>query len=86
MTAATVYEDEGYIPGIKKGYISGANDYTCSFGFAVLKGAILTTSDDDEFASLTAISSGVGTIGVTDDAGAAVSTARTIYFIAWGDE
>jgi len=86
MTAATVTEHPTYVPGMKVGSISAANNYTCSFGFSKLIGAVLTNSDDDEWATLTAISSGVGTLGLVDDAGAAVSTARTIYFVAWGDE
>ena len=86
MTAATVTINDGFIPSIRKGSISAANDYTTSFGFSSCEGAVLTNSDDDEFASITAISSGVVTLGLVDDGGSAVTTARTIYFIAWGKD
>lgn len=84
MTAATVTLNGPAYPGIKFGVASAANDYTIDTGLSSCEGIVLTTSDDDEFASATSISGGTVTIGVVDDEGNAVTTARDIYFLAWG--
>ena len=86
MTAATVIEQQIFVPGLRVGIINGQNDNTSSFGFNNVAGAVLTNSDDDEFASITAISAGVATIGLVDDTGSAVTTDRDIYFVAWGSD
>lgn len=86
MTAATVTEQPNlYIPGVKIGTISAANDYTTTFGFAKVYWAIVNSSSDDDAIATVAVSSGSGTIGLVDDAGAAVTGATTINFIAFGE-
>lgn len=87
MTLATLtpYQAANY-PGLKKGVLSAQNGYTSTFGFKNCRGAVLTVDDDnDAIVTLTAITAGVGTIGINDDANAAVAAATKIYYLAWGD-
>lgn len=87
MTAATVTETDGmYVPGLKFGTISAANAYTTKFGFASLRGAVVSTSSDNDAIVGAIVGGGSATLTAVDDAGSAVTTAFTINFIAWGDK
>jgi len=89
MTVATltkIYEDN--FPGFNFGYISAANDYTTKLGFSSVEWCFVVSKDDDDAIVSAEISSGNVTLGVIDDAGAAITSgaAIEIFFMAKGSK
>lgn len=87
MTAITLTEDSKCpIPGVKKGAFSAGRDgYTSKFGLSYVRGVVLTMDDNDDVIVSAQLSAGTATLGMIDDAGAAVSADSTGFYWAWGD-
>ncbi len=86
MTAVDSYvEHQNALPGVVFFSCSGSNDETITIaGLSSVDGVVMTNSDDDELVTVTDITGNVATIGLTDDAGAAATTTRDMYGIAFG--
>ena len=67
------------------GAVSAADGDTVDTGLSAIDVAILTSSNPDHVVAITGVSGGTITIGIHDNAGAAVTTAETVYVLAIGD-
>ena len=64
--------------------VSVADGGTVDTGLKTIKGLSLTPSNADHVPAATGISGGTITIGLHDNAGAAITTAETVYVTAFG--
>ena len=69
---------------IAAGSASVADGGTIDTGLSTVVAAIVVSSNNTHIAAVTGISGGVITVGLADNAGNAVTTAETVYYIAIG--
>lgn len=69
---------------VAAGTASVADGGEIDTGFRAIVAAVVIGSNPDHIVAITGISGGKITVGIHDTAGAAVTTAETVYYIAIG--
>jgi len=86
----TLYEVEiarglGSKKRVAMGSVSKANSGSFDTGLSSVNAVVLTSSSPSTIVTAKAISGGTVTIGLKNHAGSAVTSAKTIYYLAIGD-